>query len=481
MPAFREKVEDLIRKEKLIRPGMRVVVGVSGGADSVALLSVLKELAPSFSLDIYAAHLNHLLREEAVEDAAFVQEFARSLHIPVAVGYARVAYLACEHQMSIEEAGRWARYRFLRYAARRFGAQRIAVGHHLGDQVETVIFNFLRGAGPAGIAGIPVQNRGVVRPLLGVTREEIEDYCRFRDLTWCTDVTNLATDYRRNRIRVELLPYLRQYFNPQVDRAITQLADIISQENAFFDVLAAVLLDELTEEGMHGQFNVSLGKFLSFPLALQRRLLRKVIRRKGEGLKDIGYQNYNDCLSFLEESRPGGELHLPHGLRLVKGSRYFTVLKTSPKRSTWKEVYRILEVPGETMIPELGVSISAKIRPYRDFPDQSFYFLPENYQVCFDYDKINLPLFVRTRRDGDRIRPFGLEGTKKLKKLFNDLKISSHQRDCVPLVVSDDEIHWVVGYRRGAAAPVTAKTKQVLLLQAHRKKQNRKRSIDTET
>ncbi|HHV34192.1 MAG TPA: tRNA lysidine(34) synthetase TilS [Syntrophomonadaceae bacterium] len=471
MPTFKEKVEDLIKKKKLIDSGMRVVVGVSGGADSIALLSILKELAPSLSLDLYAAHLNHLLREEAWEDAAFVQEFARSMEVPVTVGYARVAHLARTHKMSIEEAGRWARYCFLRHVASRVGAQRIAVGHHLGDQVETVIFNFLRGAGAAGLAGIPVRNRGVVRPLLGVTREEIEDYCRSHGFTWCTDVTNLATDYQRNRIRVELLPYLRQYFNPQVDRAVTQTADIISQENAFLNDMVGFLLWELAEEGAQGEFKVSLDKFLSFPLAIQRRLLRKVIRREGGGLKDIGYQNYEDCLSFLKESRPGGELHLPQGLRLIKGSGYFTVLRSRPKYGAREEVHHILEIPGETKIPELGVSISAEIRPHKDFPDQFFYFLSENYQVCFDYDKIKLPLFVRTRRAGDRIRTFGLEGTKKLKKLFNDLKVPSHQRDSVPLVASNGKIHWVVGHRRGATASVTRETKQVLLLQVHYTKQ----------
>lgn len=469
MPAFREKVEELIRKKKLIDPGMRVVVGVSGGADSVALLSVLKEIAPSLSLEIHVAHLNHLLRKEAVDDAAFVQRLAHSLEIPVTVGYARVAHLARVHKMSIEEAGRWARYNFLRHVARRVDAPRIAVGHHLGDQVETVIFNLLRGAGPAGIAGIPVYNRGVVRPLLGVTREEIEDYCRCCGLAWCTDATNLTTDYQRNRIRVELLPYLRRFFNPQVDQAIAQTADIISEENGFLDEVAVFLLREIAEESQQLGFKISLDKFLLLPLSLRRRLLRQVIKRKGGGLKNMGYQNYNDCLTFLEESRPGGEFHLPHGLRLVKNKRYFTVLRGSPQESDWKRVQHLLEIPGETEIPELGLSIKAEIKQYQGDPDQLLYFLHNNYQVCFDYDKIELPLFVRTRCAGDRIRPFGLGGTKKLKKLFNDLKVPSQQRDSVPLVVSDGEIYWVVGYRRGAAAPVTDETRRVLLLQAYYK------------
>ncbi|MDD2554889.1 MAG: tRNA lysidine(34) synthetase TilS [Syntrophaceticus sp.] len=467
MSAFKEKVEEFIKKENLIDPGMRVVVGVSGGADSVALLSVLRELAPSFSMELHVAHLNHLLRDEAGDDAAFVQRFAHSLEIPVTVGYARVADYGRRNKMSTEEAARWARYRFLGHVARKVGAPRIAVGHHLGDQVETVIFNFLRGAGPAGIAGIPVHNRGVVRPLLGVTREEIENYCSSLGLSWCTDLTNLTTDYQRNRIRVELLPYLRQSFNPRVDRAVAQTAEIISEEDKVMDHLAAFLLKGITVEEQ-GELRVSLDEFLSLPLALQRRMLRKVIRRQGGRLRDFGYHNYNDCLSYLEVPHTCGELHLPHGWRLIKGSGYFIFSKACPRDGVVPEVHRILNVPGETEIPELDLSICAEVKPYDQGYSQFIHnFREESYQAGFDYDKIQLPIFVRTRRAGDRIRPFGLQGTKKIKKLFNDLKVPPQQRDSVPLVVSDDEIYWVVGYRRGAAAPVTGETRHILLLQAH--------------
>lgn len=467
MSAFKEKVEEFIKRENLIDPGMRVVVGVSGGADSVALLSVLKELAPSFSMDLRVAHLNHLLRNEARDDAAFVQRLAHSLGIPVTVGYAPVATYARKNKMSIEEAARYARYRFLRHVSRQVGASRIAVGHHLGDQVETVIFNFLRGAGPAGIAGIPVHNREVVRPLLGVTRDEIEEYCRSLGLSWCTDLTNLTTDYQRNRIRVELLPYLRQSFNPRVDRAVAQTAEIISAEDKIMDQLASFLLKEITVEEQSG-LQVSLDRFLALPLALQRRLLRQVIKTQGGRLRDFGYRNFNDCLSYLAVSHSCGELHLPHDWRLIKGSRYFTFSKALPKDGVVPELHCILNIPGETEIPELNLSICAEVKPYdRGYSYNIHNFREETYQAGFDYDKIQIPITVRTRRAGDRIRPFGLEGTKKIKNLFNDMKVPPRQRDSVPLVVSGDEIYWVVGYRRGAAAPVTEETRYILLLQAH--------------
>lgn len=445
---------------------MRIVVGVSGGADSVALLSVLNDLAPKYSLQLYAAHLNHLLRREAGEDAAFVQKFARSLGIPAFVGYARVSRLSRIYKQSIEEAGRRARYQFLRHVAKKVGAQRIAVGHHAGDQVETVIYHFLRGTGPAGITGIPLQNREIIRPLLGVTKQEIEAYCRERGLEWRTDATNLTTEYMRNRIRVELLPYLRRFFNPQVDRAVLQLADIISAENEFLESLAHYLLRKMGQKGREGEIRLQLSDFLALPLAIQRRLLRLLIKKSGAGLKDVGYQHYDSCISFLQEAQVRGEMHLPHGNRLFKESEYFWVstgCKEDKRAISNQQVKRELLIPGITEIPELGVTIQAEIIPYQE----NIYFPPENYQVCFDYDKIKLPLCVRTRQKGDRIRTFGLEGKKKLKKLFAELKIPLSERDLVPLVISDGEICWVVGYKRGAAAPVTEDTKRILLLTAN--------------
>jgi len=178
----------------------------------------------------------------------------------------------------------------------------------------------------------------------------------------------------------------------------------------------------------------------------------------------LGYQHFDSCISFLREARTEGEMHLPHGNRMFKGSGHFWVSTAGKqdKPAAMQEIKRDLKIPGITEIPELGVTIQAEIKPYQE----NFYFPPENYQVCFDYDKIKLPLCVRTRQKGDRIRTFGLKGKKKLKKLFAELKIPPSERDLVPLVISDGEICWVVGYKRGAAAPVTEDTRRVLLLTA---------------
>lgn len=468
MPGLQEKAANLIKEFNLLTPGMRVVVGVSGGADSVALLHILKALREPFSLKLQVAHLNHLLRQDAGEDAAFVQQFARELGIPAAVGYARVARLAELHKMGIEEAGRWARYRFLYYVAERTGAHRIAVAHHADDQVETVLLNILRGAGPAGLSGMPVKSGIVIRPLLNATREEIEEYCSSHLLSWRTDASNLTTDYQRNRIRVELLPYLRRYFNPGVDGVLLNLAGIMEAENSFLDALTVRTLRRIQLDGDKDSVILPLREFSLLPLAVKRRLLRAAVKKASGSLRDLGYRHLEDLLAFLEEADPGKEIHLPRKIKVKKSYESFCIMHDNLSPQPRVSIEVPLQVPGETIVSALGFVFQAEILPRESF-EQEFLDCFSTYQVCCDYDKIKLPLFVRTRRDGDRITPFGLKGTKKLKKLFNELRIPSEERDRVPLVASGDgEIYWVVGYRRNDAALLSPATRQVLVLRARK-------------
>ncbi|MDH7576678.1 MAG: tRNA lysidine(34) synthetase TilS [Bacillota bacterium] len=477
MPDFRtfqEKVRDFIEENRLLPPGMAVVVGVSGGADSIALLHVLRALAPGYGLRLHVAHLNHLLRPDARKEAAFVQKLARNWGIPVTVGYYRVARLAALRKLGIEEAARQARYRFLFHVARRVSAGRIALGHHAGDRVETVIFNIMRGTGPAGLSGIPARREYIIRPLLGVTKEEIEAYCRDCGLTWLTDPSNLETLYLRNKIRHELLPYLRREFNPNVDRAILRLADIMQEENRFLEKLSESLLQDFARRGKLGEVQFPLPAFLQLPLALRRRVLRTAARTAVGGLRDMGYDHLEDCLAFLAKGPIGGEIHLPHGIRLRKSYGLFTIGQVSETVAELKEVLDKLEIPGKTEVPALGLIFHAQIWA-RDRESKNGFICsrPGRYQAFFDYDKIKLPLYVRTRRPGDRIRLLGLGGTKKIKNLYSDLKIPRRERERIPLVASDGLIYWVVGYRRSEEAQVTSQTRLILELRASKEIEER--------
>ncbi len=326
--------------------GMKVVVGVSGGADSVGLLQVLRQLAPEHDLQLHVVHLNHMLRPEAAADAAFVRRLAGRLNLPVTIGCARVGSIARRLRTGIEEAGRLARYRLLEQVADRIGAQRIAVGHHAGDQVETVLFNLMRGAGPGGLAGIPPRRGRVVRPLLCASREEIAAYCRAAGLEWRTDASNLSPEFLRNRIRHRLLPLLRKEFNPRIDQAVLRLAEIVGEEDRWIRRHAESLLNQMLLPGadkclrQSGQgastpsavsgvkwvpsggraekVCLTLSTFVCLPLALRRRLLLAAVRRAGGSLRHLGYQNVSDCLDFLTRGSPGGTVQLPGGVLVSK-------------------------------------------------------------------------------------------------------------------------------------------------------------------
>lgn len=470
MISFQEKVKNFIEQYRLIEPGMIIVVGVSGGADSVALLHVLKELMVLFSGKLHVAHLNHLLRPNAHEEAAFVQGLAHQWGLPVTVGYCRVSHLAARRKMGVEEAARLARYRFLLQVARRVRAHRIAVGHHADDQVETVLFNVIRGTGPAGLAGIPVRYGPVIRPLLGVTKEEVEFYCRGAGLSWCIDPSNLESIYLRNKIRLELLPFLRREFNPDINRAILRLASIMEGENRFLEKITRFLLRNLTKGQKAGEVDVLLQAFQRLPRALQRRVLRAAVCAAGGKLWNLSYQHIEDCLVLLLKRSGGGELHLPRGVRIRKGYDVFTISTNPEAIQEKREVFQELTIPGETRVSPLGLIFRTEIRPCVFLEETNYLSLPRGrYQAFFDYDKIELPLYVRTRRSGDRIRLLGLGGTKKIKKLFADLKIPRPVRDYIPLVASEGEIYWVVGYRRSEKAKVTKDSRWILVIKVSRK------------
>jgi tRNA(Ile)-lysidine synthase len=491
--AFLSKVRSFSAGHELFGSGMRVVVGVSGGADSVVLLQFLRDLAPECDLQLHVVHLNHMLRPEAADDAVFVRQLAHRLGLPATIGYARVGAIAGRARSGIEDAGRLARYRLLEQVADRIGAQRIAVGHHAGDQVETVLGNILRGAGSGGLAGIPPRRGRVVRPLLCASRDEIEAYGRAAGLQWRTDASNLSPEFLRNRIRHSLLPLLRQEYNPRLDRAILHLAEIAGEEGRWFQSYVKSLLGRLMADGScratAGEVRLTLSAFLRSSLAVRRRLLLAVISEVGGShkLRKLGYQNVSDCLDFLNRGAAGGTAELPGGVRVRKDHEFFTVYNAEPaaegtrcpavNRHGADNSFRqpvdemvSLAVPGKTLLTGLGLAIEARVVDMEQRADMrpSWLTSQTGSRVCFDYDQLELPLAVRPRRPGDRLRPFGMQGVKRLKKLLSELCIPAGDRDRIALVVSSGQIIWVAGYRRAQAAPVTEKTSRLLILEVER-------------
>ncbi len=432
----------------MLAGGETVLVGVSGGADSVALLHCLLTLAPALGLRLHIVHVNHGLRAEADVDQAFVEELARRWGVPVSVE--RVAVPTASSQ-SLEAAARAARFAAFRRAAREAEASRVALGHTADDQAETILMRLLQGAGPRGLAGIPPVRGPYIRPLIEARRPEIEAELRRLGMDWREDSTNLDTKFLRNRIRHDLFPFLAASFHPRIVETLCRAGALIRALVTEIETLAARELDRLAVRRSQ-EMLFSLAELRSLPPAVGEEVLRQALGRLGEQGPFRAWAQRT-----LRHLLDGDGLAGPYRVGKVLLERSMAQLRLS-RESPGSLPERPLLVPGSVAFSEIGVAIEARA-----------FDCPEDYQpprgrwrVAFDRDRLHAPLLGRSRRPGDSFHPFGAPGSKPLKAFLIDAKLPRWERGRLPLVVAGGEIVWVVGLRRGAAAPVTPATRRVL-------------------
>ncbi len=490
MAALGEHVKTIILREKLIEEGDLVLVGVSGGADSLSLLHILNELRRErlISFSLYIAHLNHGLRGDSARgDAEFVQRLAKKMQLPCTVGEVNTDIFRKRRRLSIEDAARHLRYSFLQQLAKRIGALRIALGHNRDDQVETLLLNFLRGTGLDGLTGIKFKRKTgageqfIIRPLLETGRTEIEQYCRENGLHPRIDETNLDARFLRNKVRLQLLPYLEEDYNPNIRKGLSRLSYLLSLDhnyllNAASECLAAIICAEkMNCLELDGE------KLLQEHEALQGRILRLAINRLlGSVPREVGYNQIRDILKMCRKGSPHAVLHLARGLKVSKSYNRLVVMKGKTTKPGPFSPF-ILPVPGEKTVYEGKTGIVAGI-----FSPGELKWPPEGCKEAYlDYDRVllfggdnkhehtlqnGLNLLVRTRRDGDRFHPLGSPGKKKLKKYLIDIRVPLRERDFLPLVLAGNVIVWVAGKQISDACKVTENTKRVLVLRLEEKK-----------
>ncbi len=472
----------------MVRAGDRVLVGLSGGADSVALTELLVELQPRLEIALGLAHLNHGLRAEAEEDERFCRSLSEKLSLPFVSGRVDVGERARENKRSIEDQGRIARYEFLEAEAKRFGAQRIAVGHTLDDQAETFLLRLLRGSGGRGLGAIhPVKDARIVRPLIEVRRREIESYLEERGASFREDQSNADPRFTRNRIRLEELPRLSSAYNPRLVETLARSASLLRDEEEWmqaetrevFDGLAAWSRDEI---------RLDRRPLSRHPLALRRRLVRVAIERL-RGLDNISHHHIEEVLALVEEGQSGRELHLP-GLvvELSFDQMRFRVGSRGRARKARERGYNGFEyrlsIPTRVRIPECLGTLSARIAESNREPDGpngpegraraatgEVGYPPFGYAVVVGFEGRLPELKVRSPRRGDRFHPLGAPGSKPLSRYLMDRKISRDLRSRVPLVVrgasslddKGEEILWVVGHGVSEASRVSAGSSRLTL------------------
>ena len=441
-----KKVRDYMREHEMTAPGDAVIVALSGGADSVCLLTVLKQLAtPEFLLR--AVHVHHGIRgAEADRDEAFAQKLCESLSVPLCVAYCHVPAYAAEHGLSEEEAGRILRYQVLEKEAGKWEQElpagsrvKIALAHHRDDNAETILHHLLRGSGLTGLAGIrPVQGRRI-RPLLCVGREEIRAYLEAGHISWCEDSTNQSPDYTRNRIRSQVLPLLKTAVNEQAEEHILQAGQIIGQADAYLRQQA----EEIWQEAVCGREEdlaaIPLTAFARQPEILKTYLIRHMLDQLHPGWKDIGSRHFT-AIAELAGKPVGSRLDLPGGLMARTGYETLEIVrKTEREVSVKTESGADGEIHGRQTVPELHMTVFSRQK------DQE---IPKNqYTKWFDYDKIKGTLSVRTRRTGDYLI---------------DEKIPKEKREQILLLAEGSHVLWVVGFRISEYYKIEEHTENIL-------------------
>lgn len=468
---LKQQVLNTISKNELISYGDGIVVGISGGYDSVCLLHILYTIAEEYSLKLYPVHINHMLRgEEAMRDEAFVRSFCESLKLVPVLTRIDIAKKAKEEKLSLEEAGRNARYQEFGRVLMETGATKIAVAHSKNDQVETLLMRIFRGTGPEGLKGIEYKRDKIIRPLLDTDRKEIENYVKEWGLTAIDDSSNFHTDYFRNRIRLKVIPEINKAAEKDITENLLRLSKIIVADEDYLRYNSELYYKSAVQEKSKDYLALELKALAQSHEAICSRVLRAAYADISGSVTGLEYVHIDKLLGLIYRGRTGAGLDLPLGYRAVRTYKSIVIQKQGQKKA--EDFYYNLEVPGETSLLHSDCIIRSEIisiQKLEEIPQLVNSKRALNTEI-FDYEKIrkqltrdeNLKLVVRNRRNGDIFKPFKSNGTKKLKEYFIDNKISIDQRNSLPLIAINKEIIWIIGNKTSDNYKVTDNTKSVL-------------------
>lgn len=416
-----ERVANRNKKESLIENGDRIVVGFSGGPDSVFLVEMLLKLREKIDFDIVLVHINHLLRgEEAQRDEDFSINYGKSKGLKVFARKINITSLGKEKGLSLEEAGREARYSFYKEVLEKSNSNKIALAHNKDDQIETFMFRLTRGTGLSGLEGIVTKRDRYIRPISEIYKSEIVNYLDENNISYCIDSTNLENEFTRNSIRIDLIPFIEKRYNPKFKDKIFSLIEEIRDINIFIE-------KEIEQFSYNETINIE--SILKFPKSIRGKILSKYLYKYG---LEVNRKKISLIESILEK---GGSQEIS------LDSQYIL-----------KKEYNILKIQKINLIKnnieEVTFTIPNKIK-YGDYIIEAEYVeRGEQNKNCF-YTNLKLgdTLIVRGRKDGDKIIPTGMKGEKKLKEIFINEKIGKEKRDSIPLIVHNDNIVWIAGVR----------------------------------
>lgn len=454
-----EKVHNIVMSHRMLQSGDLVVVAVSGGPDSVALCHLLHRLRHSHKVELMVAHVHHGLRgAEADQDALFVQNLSQQLGLPVVEQRLEVRTWQKEHGGSLQMAARALRYQCLHQVMAEKGASKLALGHNADDQAEEILLRILRGAGQRGLSGMdPCNHKGVIRPLLECHRHEIMVYLEDNGLAFRQDSSNLQPWCQRNLLRLELLPQLQQAFNSNLNATLLRTSKIFREEEDFWESHLTSWLDEHSLNHGDGGIRFPIRPLLETHPAMQKRLLRRVVQEVKGDLREFGFHHTEILLQLCRSPAANRQLDLPGEVQVEKSYDWVTV--TLRPETVEDFTFRISD-HGVHPFPSLNHSMEVELLA-SDLPVE---FSHNPNEAIMDLDRVSFPLTLRSSKPGDRFRPLGLGGSKKLKDFFIDAKVPKSQRRQIPILCSKDHIIWVVGHRLDDRVRLTSDTSRLLRL-----------------
>jgi tRNA(Ile)-lysidine synthase len=465
-----KKVTEYIEEHSMLQYGDKILVALSGGPDSICLLHMLEQLKETYNIQLYAAHVNHCLRgDESEGDEKYVKSFCDKVGIPLYIKRVDINKYAKEKNLSSETAGREVRYSFFKELMIQLNGNKVALAHNANDQAETLLMRIMRGTGIDGLKGIlPVRDNIFIRPILCLNRSEIECYCEENNLKPRIDSSNLENIYNRNKVRLELIPYIQKNFNPDIIKTLNRFAELATVDSNF--------IEELAEE----KYNI-FAKKLENKVVLEEhvfgekeavlsRIIRKAIINLLGTVNNFDSNHIYDIIS-LQRQGTGKRIMLPYNVvaENIYSSIHLYINNKEDNKSTFdnfnsvirKDDLKKAEQNNSTLTvshEELGVLAEFRIL----HRNEELKFNADSLTKYFSYDNIEEDIIIRIRKDGDRFFPYGMKGQKKLKDYFIDLKIPKDERSLIPLLCIDNKIAWVIGYRTSDDYKVTKETKKIL-------------------
>ena len=463
------KVLSYIKDNDLIQDGDKVVVALSGGPDSVCLLNILFELKKELNINIVAAHLNHLLRgEDSFKDEEYAIDICNSMGIQCFVKRVDIDSYSKEHKLSSEMAGRSVRYDFFEEILKKEEFNKIATAHNANDQAETILFRLMRGTGLEGLGGIKVsRDNKIIRPILCLTREEVEEYINLKNLNPRIDKTNFEKIYNRNKIRLDILPYMKENFNEDIIQTLNRMSVLIQKDNEFLESLSLSFYNKYCIE--HNDYFIIKKEIFKEEEPIVNRVLRRAVVKYSRSNYDFEMKHIYK-IYHLSKNVSGKILDLPNGVYAenIYGDIYIKNKERKINKNNIKEEIILNKSNINKNTVEFN-NLIIKFSVINNIERNNGNLNESNLIKYFDLDKVNNNILLRSRMNGDKIIPLGMKGSKKLKDIFIDMKIPKEERYNIPVLCFDEKIAWIIGVRTSEEYKLTDKSKNILKVVVRRK------------